>query len=79
MKKLLLGLTFVTSSLILVGCGGTDENSDYGRFDYESTGGSTYVYTDTKTGCKYLNIDDGVTPLLNQNGQPDCSSKNNDF
>ncbi|MFD1409150.1 DUF6440 family protein [Kroppenstedtia eburnea] len=33
------------------------------------------VYTDRDTGCKYLTTDVGVTPLMTEEGKPDCDPK----
>lgn len=37
--------------------------------------GGVLVWTDAKTGCRYTQGDQGMSPLLGPDGKPDCARR----
>lgn len=78
MKKTILPIIMTT--ILLSGCGVEPDKS---RFVYDQSNKSddvsTYIFKDTKTGCKYVLFDwyngGGASPLLDENGKPVCEKQ----
>ncbi|WP_146172121.1 DUF6440 family protein [Melghirimyces profundicolus] len=62
----------------IFGCGLEECGKEGARFEAEVEKDLPWivdVYTDHRTGCKYLVTDTGVSPLLTEKGKPDCDPK----
>lgn len=72
MKKLLIGLSLIS----LTACGVAEANQEEKEERFTDYDNHFMMTTDKETGCKYLIYDwdrgAGITPLLKQDGTPDC-------